>query len=265
MTEVSASRPEPEKRPQHAKAPSALKNSSIRKPARRVSYAASAEPSKAPAAVARSSSATAAGGSAAASSSFASTALFVKSSPWSRKLILTLDGGGIRGYSSLIILRALMKEIADIERNHEKPAMSSADTERIPREAIPSRVYREGQYLPSHYFDYIAGTSFGGLIAIMIGMLGMSVDECIEEFKKQQENIPLTNLTPVNIDFTLLRRRTTWPPKRSNSFYETFARFHAAATANAQPGTATTDVPSTPSSTSTVEYEFKKDSFQCQT
>lgn len=249
MTEAPApaSETEPEKRPHAKTAHSALRTSASRKPARRVSYAASAEPSSK------------------AASSF-TPALFVTSSPWSRKLILTLDGGGIRGYSSLIILRALMKEIADIERNHAKPALSSAHTDRIPREAIPDRVYREGHYLPCHYFDYVAGTSFGGLIAIMIGMLGMSVQECIDEFNEQQESIPLTNLTPVNIDFTLLRRRTTWPPKRSSSFYETFARFHAAATARANAHAAAVEAaPSTPTSTSTVEYEFKKDSFQCQT
>ncbi|RDW58614.1 hypothetical protein BP6252_13090 [Coleophoma cylindrospora] len=39
------------------------------------------------------------------------------------------------------------------------------------------------QYLPCHYFDYIGGTSTGGLISIMLGRLRMSVDDTIEEYE----------------------------------------------------------------------------------
>jgi len=61
--------------------------------------------------------------------------------------ILSLDGGGVRGLSSLLILREIMNGIAD----------DSAD---------------EG-LKPCQYFDLIGGTSTGGLIAIMLGALGM--------------------------------------------------------------------------------------------
>ncbi|KAI1407273.1 FabD/lysophospholipase-like protein [Hypoxylon sp. FL1857] len=37
-------------------------------------------------------------------------------------------------------------------------------------------------FLPCHYFDYIAGTSTGGLIAIMLGRFRMTVDDCIHEY-----------------------------------------------------------------------------------
>jgi len=62
--------------------------------------------------------------------------------------VLTLDGGGVRGLSSLLILQEIME---DIERR--------TDVDETP--------------LPCKYFDLIGGTSTGGLIAIMLGRLGM--------------------------------------------------------------------------------------------
>ena len=62
--------------------------------------------------------------------------------------ILSLDGGGVRGLSTLLILRDIMEEIG--RRTGMSPAAK-----------------------PSDYFDLIGGTSTGGLIAIMLGLLGM--------------------------------------------------------------------------------------------
>jgi len=56
--------------------------------------------------------------------------------------ILALDGGGVRGLSSLLILREIMNDIGENVK-------------------------------PREYFDLIGGTSTGGLIAIMLGILGM--------------------------------------------------------------------------------------------
>jgi hypothetical protein len=39
------------------------------------------------------------------------------------------------------------------------------------------------RYIPAHYFDYIGGTSTGGLISIMLGRLRMSVKHCMEEYE----------------------------------------------------------------------------------
>jgi Patatin-like phospholipase len=61
--------------------------------------------------------------------------------------ILSLDGGGVRALSSLLILREIM---LDIEQE-------------VGAEAI----------LPCEYFDLIGGTDSGGLIAIMLGGLCM--------------------------------------------------------------------------------------------
>ena len=195
----------------------------------------------------------------------ASRGYVVTSSVWFRKLILTLDGGGIRGYSALIILRALMKEIARIEAIHETPAMSSSETPNIPADAIPAEVLRKGSYLPCHYFDYIAGTGFGGLIGIMLGMLGMSVQECIDEFHRQNKSIPLTNELPRAINFPLLHRPSTWPTEKTRSFYDTFAHFAATATSRSAPPSAASSRATTESTSGEEASEFIKNTFQCQT
>ncbi|KAG7124123.1 Calcium-independent phospholipase A2-gamma like protein [Verticillium longisporum] len=67
--------------------------------------------------------------------------------------LLALDGGGVRSLSSLMILRSLMVTI---------------DPDNPPK--------------PCDYFDMIGGTNTGGLIAVMLGRLRMSVDECIAAF-----------------------------------------------------------------------------------
>ncbi|KAK1774064.1 hypothetical protein QBC45DRAFT_53745 [Copromyces sp. CBS 386.78] len=169
-------------------------------------------------------------------SSLSAARLRVTTTPWATRNILTLDGGGIRGYSSLILLRSLMRQVAAIETSLSPPAFSSADptgndnyyfTEQhdmdeyfcgaagtetetetempdcCERRAVnlklregegrrikvgdwkvevPEEVLRRGEYLPAHYFDYIAGTSVGGLIAIMLGVMGRTVEGCVEEF-----------------------------------------------------------------------------------
>jgi len=63
--------------------------------------------------------------------------------------ILSLDGGGIRGLSSLAILKEVMDAVG---RMAEVPPP-----------------------LPCEYFDLIGGTSTGGLIALMLGRLGMVI------------------------------------------------------------------------------------------
>lgn len=103
--------------------------------------------------------------------------------PWARKTLLCLDGGGVRGYSSLLILRALMIRIAEIEKE-DNPRSTNSVHPLLPRPRKPVRVKPTGtdtirrngspeaivsnprslsaDYLPAHYFDYLAGTSTGG-------------------------------------------------------------------------------------------------------
>ena len=70
--------------------------------------------------------------------------------------ILSLDGGGVRGLSSLLILREVMEEIGRRAETREPP-------------------------LPCQYFDLIGSTGTGGLIAIMLGRLRMVHSSSIPE------------------------------------------------------------------------------------
>ncbi|KAH0037143.1 hypothetical protein KCU80_g6869, partial [Aureobasidium melanogenum] len=66
--------------------------------------------------------------------------------------VLSFDGGGVRGLSSLMLLKAVMDRISPNKK-------------------------------PCQIFDMIGGTSTGGLIAIMLGRLEMTIDECIDKYK----------------------------------------------------------------------------------
>ncbi|KAL8670970.1 MAG: hypothetical protein Q9168_004518 [Polycauliona sp. 1 TL-2023] len=129
------------------------------------------------------------------------------------------DGGGIRGYGSLLILQALMNKIGDEEKRLDalegkatgttssftpwpyrptdrgkqrswssgssKPTKridsgSARDIEELPNSSL---------FLPCHYFDYAVGTSTGGLISIMLSRLRMTVDDCINEYKTLGQRI----------------------------------------------------------------------------
>ncbi|KAI9863870.1 MAG: hypothetical protein M1813_003522 [Trichoglossum hirsutum] len=74
--------------------------------------------------------------------------------------LLSLDGGGVRGLSTLYILKGLMTRLNDERKDSQLPHVK-----------------------PCEIFDLIGGTSTGGLIAIMLGRLEMDIDECIEAYR----------------------------------------------------------------------------------
>jgi len=142
--------------------------------------------------------------------------------------ILTLDGGGIRGYSSLLILKALMHEVwlweerlrqedeaegegedtgrqarssghAVSQSADDQPAPGTLHLDRKATEGTKRRAYVEKELLPCHYFDFMYGTSTGGLISTMLGRLRMTVSECLDIYRsvgddlfgKRKSSIPL--------------------------------------------------------------------------
>ena len=96
------------------------------------------------------------------------------------------DGGGIRGYGSLLILRALMEKVGIEERRVDsnvkssfspymykptkigfgKPYTENIDSfeANIVTETDRSGLSSDSLFLPCHYFDYGAGTSTGGYV-----------------------------------------------------------------------------------------------------
>lgn len=100
--------------------------------------------------------------------------------------LLSLDGGGVRGLSTLYILRGIMRRLNDKRKNQGLDPVK-----------------------PCEIFDLIGGTSTGGyarpvfaeiymsqpltnhnsLIAIMLGRLEMTVDDCITEYETLMRTI----------------------------------------------------------------------------
>ena len=66
--------------------------------------------------------------------------------------ILSLDGGGVRGIIELQILKALQQRLGEIP--------------------------------VQRFFDLIGGTSTGALIAVGLGMLDWTVDDCMTKFQQ---------------------------------------------------------------------------------
>ncbi|KAG8999262.1 hypothetical protein FRB94_006350 [Tulasnella sp. JGI-2019a] len=77
--------------------------------------------------------------------------------------LLCLDGGGVRGVASLRILKTIMAQV--------------------------SKTTGQKDIKPCDYFDMIGGTSTGGLIAIMLGRLKMTIEECERAYHEMSKRI----------------------------------------------------------------------------
>jgi predicted acylesterase/phospholipase RssA len=78
--------------------------------------------------------------------------------------LLSLDGGGCRGMIQLLLLRHLLENL--------EPEAPNVDVLR-----------------PCDYFDVIAGTSAGGLNALMLGRLQFSIGEAIHAFARFTQRV----------------------------------------------------------------------------
>ena len=103
------------------------------------------------------------------------------------------DGGGVRGYSMLILLREFMHQT--YERIHSKPE-GSLDDDRPEDQASDDADPR-----PCDYFDLIAGTGTGGLIAIMLGRLRMSIVDCMGVYVQMTRRVFETDKTIAGIPY----------------------------------------------------------------
>ncbi|KAJ5485380.1 hypothetical protein N7539_005368 [Penicillium diatomitis] len=95
--------------------------------------------------------------------------------------ILSLDGGGVRGYSMLIILQEIMYRTY-VECEGKPPR----------RDQIPK---------PCDHFDLIAGTGTGGLIAIMLGRLRLDLETCKEVYVRMTRKVFETDKTIAGIPY----------------------------------------------------------------
>lgn len=86
--------------------------------------------------------------------------------------LLSLDGGGVRGLSSLMVLDDLMENIAQEEKRLGRRPMS---------DHTPLK--------PCDYFDLIGGTSTGGIIAILLSRLRLDCKTCISIYSKLASQI----------------------------------------------------------------------------
>ncbi|KAK8211633.1 acyl transferase/acyl hydrolase/lysophospholipase [Phyllosticta paracitricarpa] len=101
-------------------------------------------------------------------------------------------GGGIRGYSSLLMVQQLMHEIAKWETRLEMEEAAADAERRMSGTSTPPfepRIFNENELLPCHYFDFMYGTSTGGLIATMLGRLRMSTPQCLDLYRKVGDDL----------------------------------------------------------------------------
>lgn len=92
-----------------------------------------------------------------------------------------IDGGGVRGYSMLIIVQELMHRTF-VETEGRAPRRSE-----IPK--------------PCEHFDLIVGTGTGGLIALMLGRLRLDLETCKELYVQLTRMVFETDKTIAGIPY----------------------------------------------------------------
>jgi predicted acylesterase/phospholipase RssA len=80
--------------------------------------------------------------------------------------VLALDGGGVKGLFSILVLEAVMEAVQQID---------APEASELPK--------------PCEYFNLICGTSTGGLLAIMLGRLQMDIRACKQAYRDLSRGI----------------------------------------------------------------------------
>ncbi|KAF2671026.1 FabD/lysophospholipase-like protein [Microthyrium microscopicum] len=140
--------------------------------------------------------------------------------------ILSLDGGGIRGYSMLIILQEIMhRTFVEMEGRAPK------------RHEIPK---------PCDHFDLIVGTGTGGLIALMLGRMRLTVEQCKDVYVRMTKKVFETDKTIAGIPY----RSTLFKASRLEDAIRECVREHTvyASEGNDEDDAEEPESPSTPTS-----------------
>jgi len=93
-------------------------------------------------------------------------------------ILLSLDGGGVKGISSLLIIDRIMEKLG--EKLGEKKK----------QDHIPQ---------PWEVFDLAGGTSTGGLIALMLFRLRLDTKKAIEKFEKIAQELFSPKVGDINL------------------------------------------------------------------
>lgn len=124
------------------------------------------------------------------------------------------DGGGVRGYSMLVLLQELMHK-----------TFSETEGRAPRRDEIPK---------PCDYFDLIAGTGTGGLIAIMLGRLRLDLETCKETYIRMTRKVFETDKTIFGMPY----RSTLFKASKLEEAIKECVREHTIYTSEGNDGTA---------------------------
>ncbi|MCJ1467524.1 hypothetical protein MMC07_006149 [Pseudocyphellaria aurata] len=143
--------------------------------------------------------------------------------------ILSLDGGGVRGYSMLVLLKDFMHQTYE-------QINDGSDGEQLVQPGDDPRPK------PCDYFDLIGGTGTGGLIAIMLGRLRMDIPSCVDTYVEMTRRVFETDKTIAGIPYRSTMFKAS---KLEDAIRDCVARYDQEGIHESAIGSASTQPPST--------------------
>ncbi|KAF2731010.1 FabD/lysophospholipase-like protein [Polyplosphaeria fusca] len=109
---------------------------------------------------------------------------------WDQQNLLSLDGGGIRGYWTLMLLQKLMEAIAEEETHETNGSNSSFSPVEFPND-VAQKPYKRGTSTGAYVILFVIYTllTWNSLIAIMLGRFRMPVQDCLDEYMQMGSRI----------------------------------------------------------------------------